>query len=112
MKLAVDYTAGVRQHGGVGRYTRSLVRALADALAESPGRHSQTLLWAGPPRIPPPTGWPATHTRRLPLPERWMTILWQRVRFPLPADTLAGGADVFYSPDFTLPPLARARAAV
>jgi glycosyltransferase involved in cell wall biosynthesis len=41
-----------------------------------------------------------------------MTALWQRVRVPLPADVLAGGANVFYSPDFTLPPLARAPAAV
>jgi len=41
-----------------------------------------------------------------------MTVLWQRARVPLPADLLAGGADVFYCPDFTLPPLARARAVV
>ena len=34
MKVAVDFTAGVRQHGGVGRYTRSLVRALAVALLD------------------------------------------------------------------------------
>ena len=41
-----------------------------------------------------------------------MTILWQRLRVPIPADSLSGGADVVYSPDFTRPPLARARAAV
>ena len=112
MKLAIDFTAGVRQHGGVGRYTRALVKALTAEMAARGTGDSTTLLWAGPPRIAPPTDWPSTRTRRLPLPERWMTILWQRLRVPLPADTLAGGADVFYSPDFTLPPLARARAAV
>jgi glycosyltransferase involved in cell wall biosynthesis len=109
MRVAVDFTAGVRQPAGVGRYTRSLLRALAATPAFP---HDLTLLWAGPARIAPPAGWPRTRTRRLPLPERWMTVAWQRLRVPLPADLLAGGADVFYSPDFALPPLLRARAAV
>lgn len=116
MRLAVDFTAGVRQYGGVGRYTRSLVHALAEEIGEQAQRggerHQITLLWAGPPRVAPPVGWPHTRTVRLPLPERVTTILWQRLRLPLPADLLAGTADVFYSPDFTLPPLATARAVV
>jgi glycosyltransferase involved in cell wall biosynthesis len=41
-----------------------------------------------------------------------MTVLWHRARVPLPADVLAGGVDVFYSPDFALPPLRQARSAV
>ncbi|MDQ3703318.1 MAG: glycosyltransferase family 4 protein [Chloroflexota bacterium] len=109
MKVAIDFTAGVRQPAGVGRYTRSLVKALC-ALPGVP--HELLLLWAGPARIPPPVDWPHTRTRRLPLPERWMTVAWQRARLPLPADLLAGGADVFYSPDFALPPLWRARSLV
>ncbi len=109
MRVAVDFTAGVRQQGGVGRYTRSLVHALAHA----PGTPLDlTLLWAGPARLAPPRDWPRTRTRRLPLPERWMTVAWHRLRLPLPADLIAGGADVFYSPDFALPPLLRARSAV
>ncbi|HEV2126136.1 MAG TPA: glycosyltransferase family 1 protein [Chloroflexota bacterium] len=108
MRIAVDFTAGVRQPAGVGRYTRSLVRALA----ECDGDHRLTLLWAGPARVAPPQEWPRTSTRRLPLPERWMTILWQRLGLPLPADVLAGGADIFYSPDFALPPLASAKSVV
>jgi glycosyltransferase involved in cell wall biosynthesis len=109
MKIAVDFTAGVRQPAGVGRYTRSLLRALATA----PGAaHDLVLLWAGPARVPPPRDWPRTRTRALPLPERWMTVAWHRLRLPLPADFLAGGADVFYSPDFVLPPVARARGAL
>jgi glycosyltransferase involved in cell wall biosynthesis len=109
MRIAVDFTAGVRQPAGVGRYTRSLLRALAFSPA-SP--HDLTLLWAGPPRVPPPQDWPRTRLRRLPLSERWMTVAWHRARLPLPADLLAGGAGVFYSPDFALPPLARARGVV
>jgi hypothetical protein len=98
MNVAVDFTAGVRQPAGVGHYTRSLIRALADALAGDAVRHRLTLLWAGPARIPPPNSWPNTRSLRLPLPERLMTIVWQRLRLPIPADLLAGGADVFYSP--------------
>jgi len=109
MKVAVDFTPGVRQWGGVGRYTRSLVKALAEA----PGAPMELrLLWAGPPRVPLPEQWPNTRTQRLPLPERWMTALWQRARVPLPADLLAGGASAFYSPDFALPPLWRAKSVV
>jgi glycosyltransferase involved in cell wall biosynthesis len=112
VKIAVDFTAGVRQYGGVGRYTRSLVHALAGALAEEDSNDLLTLLWAGPARVALPEGWPNTRTQRLPLPEQWMTRLWQRLRVPLPADVLAGGSNVFYCPDFTLPPVARARCAV
>lgn len=111
MKVAVDFTAGVRQPAGVGRYTRSLVHAVAQSQAVRQ-ELELTLLWAGPARVPVPTDWPRTRTRRLPLPERWMTIAWHRARLPVPADFWAGGADVFYSPDFALPPLARARSAV
>lgn len=34
-----------------------------------------------------------------------MTRIWHRMRLPVFADLLAGGADVFYAPDFALPPL-------
>ena len=109
MRVAVDFTAGARQWGGVGRYTRSLVKALA----YSPGPPLDlTLLWAGPARVPLPHGWPGTRLRKLPLPERWMTAAWQRMRLPLTADLLAGGAQVYYSPDFALPALWRARSVV
>ncbi len=112
MKVAVDFTAGVRQYGGVGRYARGLVRGLAGALAETGEDHRLRLLWAGPPVLDVPRDWPLTEARRLPLPDRWMTVAWQRLRLPLPADLLAGGADVFYCPDFVLPPVARARTVV
>jgi glycosyltransferase involved in cell wall biosynthesis len=37
-----------------------------------------------------------------------LTRIWHRFRLPLYADLLAGGVDVFYAPDFVLPPLCRA----
>lgn len=115
MRVAVDYTAGVRQPAGVGRYTRGVVGAVARAMAAEHDRsgggdpHRMTLLWAGPARIGLPRDWPGdVRTRRLPLPDRWMTAAWQRLRLPFPADTYAGGADVVYAPDFALPPRRRA----
>ena len=115
MRVAVDYTAGVRQPAGVGRYTRGVVGAVARAMAAEDARsvggdrHRLTLLWAGPARMGLPRDWPGdVRTRRLPLPDRWMTVAWQRLRVPFPADTYAGGADVLYAPDFALPPVLRA----
>jgi glycosyltransferase involved in cell wall biosynthesis len=50
--------------------------------------------------------------QRLPLPERWQTAAWHRLRLPLWADVAAGGVDVFHSPDFVLAPVRRARTVV
>ena len=108
MRIAVDFTAGVRQPAGVGRYTRGLVRALATAADVDGEDHSLTLLWSGPKRIPLPENWPGVSTRRLPLDERWMTVALQRLRLPFPTDLYAGGADIFYSSDFALAPRWRA----
>src|SRR5205823_11040596 len=47
--------------------------------------------------------------RELRFDERTLAILWQRLRLPLPADWLAGPADIYHSMDFALPPLRRAR---
>jgi glycosyltransferase involved in cell wall biosynthesis len=43
--------------------------------------------------------------RVFPAGNRNMTILWQRLRVPVPIELLAGRADVFHGPDFILPPL-------
>jgi len=43
--------------------------------------------------------------RRLPLSQRFWTILWHRLRLPLPIDLFMGSVDVFHSPDYLLPPL-------
>ena len=61
----------------------------------------------------PAGGWrrfytPNSQYRHLPLSERALARIWHRMRLPLFADLLAGGADVFYAPDFALPPLWRA----
>ena len=115
MRIAIDYTPAVCQRGGIGRYTRELVRALA----EQAPHHEYVLLVAGCPASP--LGTQALravarlrhfHVRRIPLPARWLTILWQRLRLPIPAETFTGPIDIFHAPDYVLPPLRRARGVV
>ncbi|MGC9400442.1 MAG: glycosyltransferase family 4 protein [Anaerolineae bacterium] len=112
MRLAVDYTAAARQGGGIGRYARELVGALLATddkneyvlMAASAGlgtrwRDEQArlrTLAAAPERL---------GFRSLPLTDDWMARIWQRLRLPLPAELVTGPVDVFYSPDFVLPPL-------
>ncbi|MAG36538.1 MAG: glycosyl transferase family 1 [Dehalococcoidia bacterium] len=112
MNIAVDYTPAVQQVAGVGRYTRSLVQALLRTVNDD----SYTLLYAG--ALPPShlstskEGEGVVTLRRLPVPERLLTVLWHRWRLPVWADLFAPGSAVFYSPNFVLPPLRRARGVV
>jgi glycosyltransferase involved in cell wall biosynthesis len=120
MRIGIDYTSAVRQSAGIGRYTRSLVAALARAdeqndyilLVPSDGRGA--LVEAAGVPLPPHQA-RGSHPRakhqdsnfrlaRAPLPERALVTLWQRVSIPLPVEIFIGGVDVFYSPDFVLPP--------
>lgn len=103
MRVAIDYTAAIRQGAGIGRYTRGLVRALANL-----DRGNQyTLFSAG--QAATETGWPPNfRVRNSCIPARWLTVGWQRMRLPLPAEALTGACDLFHSPDFVLPPLRRA----
>jgi glycosyltransferase involved in cell wall biosynthesis len=105
MRIGIDYTAAVRQGAGIGRYTRNLIRALS----KLDDRNSYVLFVAG--------GWgqgdglggwpPNFRLRSVPVSDRWMNILWQRLRLPLPIQWIVGRLDLFHSPDFVLPPLGR-----
>ena len=117
MKIAIDYTPAVRQIAGVGRYTRSLVQALIHTAPDD----RYTLLYAGAaPSIPLSAGVEeesrrgggAVTLRRLPVPERLLTVLWHRWQVPLWADLCSPGSAVLYSPNFVLPPLLRAKGVV
>ncbi|MFH1085470.1 MAG: glycosyltransferase family 1 protein [Chloroflexota bacterium] len=104
MRIAIDYTAAVRQRAGIGRYTRSLVGALADL-----DRANRYVLFSAG-RDPERRAWPANFCLRpLPLTDRHLAILWQRLRLPLPAEWITGRVDILHSPDFVLPPVWRAR---
>ncbi len=107
MHVTIDYTPALRQHAGIGRYTRELVAALAEIDHEN----RYTLFCAG--QEPEGTEWPANFTvRTSSIPAHWLTVGWHKLRLPLPAERLAGASDIFHSPDFTLPPLSHARGVV
>lgn len=116
MRIGIDYTAAVSQRAGIGRYTRGIVGALAEQDTE----HTFVLVVAGDgadATTPHGTNREASleanfRVRRLPMSRRLWTIVWHRLRLPLPVDLLAGPMDVFHSPDYVLPPVRRGRKVV
>ena len=69
---------------------------------------SYVLFSAG--RDPQPPTRSANFTRReLPLNDRQLSLLWQRLRLPLPVELVTGRVDLVHSPDFVLPPVAHAK---
>lgn len=105
MRIGIDYTAAVQQRAGIGRYTRNLIRALADLDAQN----QYTLFLAGGWGEGDGLGsWPSNfRMRSVPLSDRWMHILWQRLRLPVPIQAITGPLDLYHSPDFVLPPTGR-----
>lgn len=108
MHVAIDYTSAVHQGAGIGRYTRNLVRALAELDVSN----QYTLFIAGGWGEGDALGsWPDNYrVRSVPLSDRLVNIFWQRLRMPLPIQIFTGGIDLFHSPDFVLPPVGRAPA--
>lgn len=102
MRIAIDYTAAVRQEAGIGNYVRSLVNAL---LAQDV-KNQYTLLTSGRPTREHP--FPQTENvrgRNIIIPDRYLNILWYRWRLPLSATIFTGQIDIFHGPDFVLPPI-------
>ncbi len=106
MNIGIDYTAAALQGAGIGRYTRGLVDAVVRLLAF--GDHI-TLLY---PRDATPFAMPfeqaGVRGKRLPFPDRYQTILWHRLRLPLPVEAITGPLDIFHAPNFLLPPVRKA----
>lgn len=103
--VGIDVTAAVTQGGGIGRYTRELVRAVV-----SQGDDLEYCLFSArpPDQLPVPDPVPqGSHVRYCPAPlsDRWLYRLWYRLRLPLPVQTFTGRLDLFHSPDFVLPPV-------
>ena len=107
MRLGIDYTPAALQGAGIGRYTRGLVDALLPLLEED---DQVTLVYPREPARFTPAAWPRpVRIRHLPLPDRYQTIVWHRLRLPLPVDWLTGPLDIFHAPNFLLPPVRRGK---
>ncbi|MBI3977475.1 MAG: glycosyltransferase family 4 protein [Chloroflexi bacterium] len=103
MRIGIDYTPAMAEAAGIGRFTRGMVAGLA-AVADD---LDCCLLTAAPGNPPQPLP-DRFRLQRLPLPPRAMTLIWHRLRLPIPVEALAGPLDVFHSPSFVLPPVWRA----
>lgn len=103
--IGIDVTSALVQGGGIGRYTRELIRALA----KQDGRTQYHLFSAKPPaKLPVSDPLPnAKNFRHMPasLDERWLYRIWYRARLPLNIQRFTGKIDLFHSPDFVLPPV-------
>lgn len=102
MRIGIDYTPAALQGAGIGRYTRGLVDALLPLL----GGDDRVVLFVPRGELPfARKEWPVqVQFCRLPLPERYQTILWHRLRLPLPVELWSGQLDLFHAPNFLLPP--------
>jgi glycosyltransferase involved in cell wall biosynthesis len=111
VRVGIDYTPGVNQRGGIGRYTRELFKAL---IAQD--TDDQFVLYFNHARNhrPPPIfpGVKNVLEKPLGVPDRWMSVLWFRLHAPFPVDFVTGPVDIFHFPDFVLPPVRRGRRVV
>ncbi len=104
MRIAIDYTAALRQNAGIGTYVRNLV----SALLEENTSNQYTLLASG--RASGARPFPTAENirnRNIFIPDRYLNILWYRLRVPLPPTFFTGPADIYHGPDFVLPPLGK-----
>ncbi len=102
MRIAIDYTAAIRQGAGIGNYVRYLV----DALLAQDSKNQYILLTSGRPTQERPfPNAENVRARSIIIPDRYLNILWYRWRLPLHATYFTGQVDIYHGPDFVLPPL-------
>jgi glycosyltransferase involved in cell wall biosynthesis len=107
--IGIDYTPAYEQGGGIGRYVRELVAALAEYDGETPYR--LFVAGAGRKALPPPPGPNFSYAPCFVTPE-WLARLWHRARLPIPVELWTGVLRLFHATDFTLPPVYRGTPAV
>ncbi|MGQ9887085.1 MAG: glycosyltransferase family 4 protein [Aggregatilineales bacterium] len=100
--VAIDYTPAYEQGGGIGRYVRELVAALADVDQQTPYR----LFVAGArgAALPPPPAHNFTWRSTL-LTPRWLIRIWHRLQLPLSIEVFTGSVALYHATDFVLPPI-------
>ena len=104
MRIAIDYTAAIRQKAGIGNYVRKLV----DAMLEQDTTNQYTLLTSGrPTRERPFPQAENVRGRSIFIPDRYLNVIWYRWRLPLYATYFSGQVDIYHGPDFALPPIGK-----
>jgi glycosyltransferase involved in cell wall biosynthesis len=111
LRIAIDYTAGIRQGAGVGRFVRNLVGALVRL--DRDNRYSLVYprgeRGAPAPELPVA---PNVEGRPLYLTERALNLVWYKLGLPLPIEMFGARGDLFYFPDFALPPVRHGRTVI
>jgi len=105
VRIGIDYTAAVNQTAGIGRFVRSLVRAVA--AIDHDNEYVLVHAAPNPGRVVDAPIADNVSTRQLRLRERYLNVIWHRLHAPIPVDLFAGPLDVFHSPDYVLPPVRR-----
>jgi glycosyltransferase involved in cell wall biosynthesis len=104
MRIGIDYTPGIAQGAGIGRYARSLVAALA----ESNPQNEFVLFSSQAPG--PERGFPsAANLRARAINFRGLPRVWHRLHLNLPVELFTGQIDIFHGLDYAVPPVRRAR---
>jgi glycosyltransferase involved in cell wall biosynthesis len=100
--VTIDYTPAAEQTGGIGRYVRELVGALAqqpvtdfDYKLFVAGAKSDQL----PSPLAPHFQWKSTS-----ITPRWFARIWHRLRAPIPVETFVGSTALYHATDFVLLP--------
>lgn len=104
MRVGLDGTPLLGARTGIGRYTQSLLQALAELGRDELVATAFTMRG----RLEP---LPGVEVRSRPLPARGLQEAWARTELP-PVEWLTGRLDVFHATNFVLPPLRRARGVV
>lgn len=109
MKIAFDATSALGQGAGIGRFTLGELRGLSvvDRLNCYYVTYPRNLRTASKPPLADNFKW-----HGVPLSEKEGIWLWHRLRIPLPAETFLPPIDIYHAPDYTLPPLRRAKGIV
>jgi glycosyltransferase involved in cell wall biosynthesis len=108
MQICIDVQAAVAQRAGVGRYTRNLVEHLAPLARDCELRAFYFDFRHGG------QAFASAAVRERPIrwcPGRLVQWGWKTLHWP-PVNWLAGAADLYHFPNFTIPPLRRGRAIV
>lgn len=99
--IGIDYTPAYEQGGGIGRYVRELIAALAQQDAETDYR--LFVAGANTKPLPPLPGsnfkWAASRIAPI-----WFARMWHRARLPIPVESWVGRVALYHATDFVLPP--------